>query len=292
MYYRPRMTASLKSIVPLQDVNYLQYERMVVDHWRVEVKAGACGEYVSPDPRFVVFFDGAAITLEQGAGGQRMSCSACFVPAGMLICGSLAPAGCLEHIDIHIEETQLRRVVGHAVDLAAPRFVSGSLELQNLASLLADECRVKGRAAGYGEALASGVIHEIFHLGDRARSGGSTPAWLDQVRDHVAESLDRRLTMEELASVAGMSRSQFYRCFREVAGQPPHQWVMCARIQHAQRLLSEGALLSQVAHDTGFADQAHFSRCFRRATGLPPGQWVKRHISSKRDPIVQDRVPA
>ncbi|UUX49338.1 AraC family transcriptional regulator [Nisaea acidiphila] len=282
----------MKQIVPLQDVSFLQYERMVVDHWQVEAKIGACGEYFSPDPRFVVFFDGAAIMLDRGEGKDRISCSACFVPAGMLLCGSLATAGYLEHIDIHVEEGQLRRIVGPSIELGAPRFLSGSVELQNLASLLADECRMKSRPAGYGEALAAGVIHEIFHLGDKVRSLDAAPAWLDEVMAHVAESLDRRLTMEELAGVAGMSRSQFYRCFREAAGQPPHQWVMCARIQHAQRLLSEGALLSQVAHDTGFADQAHFSRCFRRATGLPPGQWVKRHNSSKREANVQDKVPA
>ena len=97
-------------------------------------------------------------------------------------------------------------------------------------------------------------------------------------------------SIEELAAVAGMSRSQFSKCFRETAGQPPHQWVMEARIQHAQRLLCDGVYLSQVAHDTGFADQAHFSRCFRRATGLPPGQWCKRYNSSKSRANVQDSL--
>ena len=204
MYYRPRMEASVKSIVLLQDLNYLQYERMVVDHWQVEAKPGACGEYVSPDPRFVVFFDGAAMTIDRGNGHKGISCGACYVPAGMVLCGSVANAGYLEHIDIHIEAEHLRRIVGPSVELEAPRFLTGSAELRNLASLLADECRTHSRPAGYGEALAAGVIHEIFHLGDKIRTADSAPAWLDQVMDHVAGALDRRLTMEELAGVAGI----------------------------------------------------------------------------------------
>lgn len=290
MSYRPRMESSVRSIVPVHDVNYLQFDHMVIDHWQVEAKSGATGEYVSPDPRFVVFFDGATVALEHGGAEVGTVCGACYIPAGLPVCSKILTAGYLEHIDIHIEQQQLLRIVGQSSDVQSAAFLSGSIELQQLSGLLADECRKPRRPAGYGEALACGVIHEIFHLNTKSRRHDAAPAWFDDVTDHVMESLDRRLSIEELAAVAGMSRSQFSKCFREMAGQPPHKWVMEARIQHAQRLLSEGVYLSQVAHDTGFADQAHFSRCFRRATGLPPGQWCKRYNSSKSRANVQDSM--
>lgn len=290
MSYRPRMESSVRSIVPVHDVNYLQFDHMVIDHWQVEAKSGATGEYVSPDPRFVVFFDGATVALEHGGAEVGTVCGACYIPAGLPVCSKILTAGYLEHIDIHIEQQQLLRIVGQSSDMQSAAFLSGSIELQQLSGLLADECRKPRRPAGYGEALACGVIHEIFHLNIQSRKHDAAPAWFDDVRGHVMESLDRRLRIEELAAVAGMSRSQFSKCFRETTGQPPHQWVMEARIQHAQRLLSDGAHLSQVAHDTGFADQAHFSRCFRRSTGLPPGQWCKRYNSSKSRAFVQDSL--
>ncbi|WP_323794897.1 AraC family transcriptional regulator [Nisaea sp.] len=290
MSYRPRMKSSVRSIVPVHDVNYLQFDHMVIDHWQVEAKSGATGEYVSPDPRFVVFFDGATVALEQGGAEAGTVCGACYIPAGLPVCSKILTAGYLEHIDIHIEQKQLLRIVGHSADMQSAAFLSGSIELQQLSGLLADECRKPRRPEGYAEALACGVIHEIFHLNAQSRKHDAAPAWFDDVLDHVMERLDRRLSIEELAAVAGMSRSQFSKCFRETAGQPPHQWVMEARIQHAQRLLSDGAHLSQVAHDTGFADQAHFSRSFRRATGLPPGQWCKRYNSSKSRAFVQDSL--
>ena len=290
MSYRPRMKSSVRSIVPVHDVHYLQFDHMVIDYWQVEAKSGATGEYVSPDPRFVVFFDGATVALEHGGAEAGTVCGACYIPAGLPVCSKILTAGYLEHIDIHIEQKQLLRIVGQSEDMQSAAFLSASIELQQLSGLLADECRKPRRPSGYGEALAASVIHEIFHLNTQSRRHDAAPAWFDDVTDHVMESLDRRLSIEELAAVAGMSRSQFSKCFRETAGQPPHQWVMEARIQHAQRLLCDGVYLSQVAHDTGFADQAHFSRCFRRATGLPPGQWCKRYNSSKSRANVQDSL--
>lgn len=290
MAYRPRMEASVTSIVTVHDVNFLQFDEMVIDHWRVEARHGAAGEYVSPDPRFVVFFDNARIKLDPANAENGVTCNACFVPAGVKLRGAMARAGYLEHIDIHLDGDLLRRIAGPSVDLQSVLFLTGSNELQNLSALIADECRFHRRPLGYSEALARSVIHEVFYLGDRQNEARGAPSWFEAVTDHIEQSLDQRFSIDELASVAGMSRSQFSKNFRELAGVPPHQWVMCTRIEHAQRLLSDGVLLSQVAHETGFADQAHFSRCFRRQTGMPPGQWCKRYVYSKDNVIVQDNA--
>lgn len=275
------MTSTVDRIVPIAAVSCLKFEWMAIDLWRVEARQGAGGQYVSPDPRFVVFFDGAQIALSPSGEAAPSLCSAFFVPAGVPLRGRLASAGDLEHIDIHVDESRLRRIVGQSVSLNTPLFLPDSMELRRLCALLADECRRPERPGGYSEALACGVIHEFFHLGAQHAAERAAPAWMDDVMDHVLDRLDRYQSVDELASVAGMSRSRFTRRFKEVAGLSPHQWVMGTRIKQAQRLLSEGALLSQVAHDTGFADQAHFSRCFRHATGISPGRWTKRHVCSK-----------
>lgn len=282
------MQASISQIVPVGGADSLLFERMVVDFWRVEARSGAGGEYVSPDPRFVILFDGATIALS-GEGQERPTvCNACFVPAGLPLTGRIPTPGYLEHLDIHLDEAQLRRVVGPSVDLQEALFLPDSAELRSLCALLAEECRRPQRAHGYGEALARGVIHETFHLGARRNAGHGAPDWLRHVMEHVQEGLDRPSSVGDLAAMTGMSRSRFSRRFKELVGLPPHRWVMQIRIRQAQRLLAEGAGLSQVAHDAGFADQSHFSRCFRDATGVSPGRWIKRHVSSKPGAGVQD----
>lgn len=274
------MTSSVESIVPLYGVNCLQFDQMAIDLWRVEARSGATGHYVSPDPRFVVLFDGATMTLNRKAGETDRFCNAFFVPAGLPLYGRIGATGYLEHIDIHIPETRLRQIVDPSTKLKTALFLSDSVELRRLCALLADECRRPERPLGYSESLANSVIHEIFHLGSRKETPFSAPAWLEDVKNHAASHLESQLSIEELAMVAGMSRSRFSRRFKELSGLPPHQWVMALRIERAQRLLIEGVVISQVAHDTGFADQAHFSRHFRRTTGLSPGKWAKRHVSS------------
>jgi AraC-like DNA-binding protein len=51
---------------------------------------------------------------------------------------------------------------------------------------------------------------------------------------------------------------------------------MNARIAKAQELLLQGSMpLSQIALDTGFAEQSHFTRVFRRVVGASPGAWQR-----------------
>ena len=49
--------------------------------------------------------------------------------------------------------------------------------------------------------------------------------------------------------------------------------------------------LADIAHATGFADQAHLSRAFRAAHGMPPSAWRRAGIpgpGTNRDRLVQD----
>src|SRR3546814_707998 len=117
LHFRPRMEAAIRQIVPIGGAESLLFDRMVVDFWRVEVQSGAGGEYVSPDPRFVILFDGATIAL-RGEGQERPAvCNACFVPAGLALTGGIATPGYLAHHDIHLAEVLARRTARPSVSL-------------------------------------------------------------------------------------------------------------------------------------------------------------------------------
>lgn len=92
-------------------------------------------------------------------------------------------------------------------------------------------------------------------------------------RQILVERLADRITLDELAAAAGVSRSHLSRAFRQVEGLPPHTYQNQLRIQRAKSLLVSGATLSDTASDTGFADQSHFTRVFREFTGATPGQY-------------------
>lgn len=101
--------------------------------------------------------------------------------------------------------------------------------------------------------------------------GGLTPRALRCVREYIDGHLAENIRLEVLAEVAGLSRCHFARAFKQSVGVAPHGYVMQRRLERAERLLAETELsLSQVALDSGFADQSHFSSCFRKHFGTSP----------------------
>ncbi|WP_354685563.1 AraC family transcriptional regulator [Cupriavidus necator] len=84
-----------------------------------------------------------------------------------------------------------------------------------------------------------------------------------------------RLPLAELARAAGLSRYHLVRAFRAETGMTPHAYQLDIRIQHARRLLRQGAALAEVALDLGFADQSHFQRAFKQRVALTPRSYQR-----------------
>ena len=78
---------------------------------------------------------------------------------------------------------------------------------------------------------------------------------------------------------AQLSPSYLIRAFSQHYHMTPHAYLLNCRIQHARRLLRGRQPLAEVAHASGFADQAHLTRIFRASQGLPPSQWRRMRMA-------------
>ena len=58
-----------------------------------------------------------------------------------------------------------------------------------------------------------------------------------RVREYIENHLERPLLLADLAAQAGLSEYHFARMFKHATGLAPHQFVMRARLQRAERLL-------------------------------------------------------
>ncbi|HYE42949.1 MAG TPA: AraC family transcriptional regulator [Caulobacteraceae bacterium] len=95
-----------------------------------------------------------------------------------------------------------------------------------------------------------------------------------RVQALIQDHLDERLSLDDLAAVARLSRSHFTRAFKATFDQTPHAYLTAQRIMAAQlAMVSDDRPLSEIALSCGFADQAHFTRAFRKAVGRPPQIW-------------------
>jgi AraC-like DNA-binding protein len=100
-------------------------------------------------------------------------------------------------------------------------------------------------------------------------------AWrLGRVRRYAQSRLDRRMSLEELAEVAGFSRAHFAATFKAATSMSVHEFLLRMRIQAAARLLACTDLaLVEIALQTGFQNQPHFTTVFKKITAVTPRRW-------------------
>ncbi len=104
-----------------------------------------------------------------------------------------------------------------------------------------------------------------------------SPHTVSRVRDFVRSNIAERITLADLAMVAGYSRFHFVRAFKESTGLPPYGYVIRERIAVAQDMIRRGDTpIAEVARLCGFATHAHFSTQFRAVTGLTPAEYRRR----------------
>ena len=96
------------------------------------------------------------------------------------------------------------------------------------------------------------------------------------VIDYLRAHLSRRLTLDELAAVAGLSPFHFLRRFQAQHHATPQQMLMALRLFEAKRLLAAGITPAQVALAAGLTDQAHLTRAFSRRYGVTPARYQKQ----------------
>ena len=87
-------------------------------------------------------------------------------------------------------------------------------------------------------------------------------------------------TLEDLAEVAGMSRSVFASSFREAMGTTPGQYLQGWRVGLAQQALRQGRPLKRIADEVGYGSEAALSRAFKAHTGQSPREWRGRRAGA------------
>jgi AraC family transcriptional regulator len=138
----------------------------------------------------------------------------------------------------------------------------------------------------YAESACEFLAHHIVHAysslsvpSPRIR-GGLTGRRLRIVTDYVHDHLGERISLRQLAPLAGMSPRHFERAFRQAVGVPPHAYVTEQRIAVAQQLLvnQPSLAIEDIAARVGFSSSSHLATAFRRHTGFSPVVFRATHL--------------
>jgi AraC-like DNA-binding protein len=118
------------------------------------------------------------------------------------------------------------------------------------------------------EEVCSGMTQAI-------RAPAGLAKWqITRALNYIEQHLPDKITIADLARLAGVSCHWFQRAFKLSVGTPPYRFIAGRRLALACMLLeTTREPLSQVALSCGLYDHAHFCRVFRRCTGMNPAAW-------------------
>ena len=119
------------------------------------------------------------------------------------------------------------------------------------------------------------------HSGNRPHAmirGGLAPFQARRLVEYIDTHIAERMSLHQLARMAGLSNRHFSRAFKQTFGLPTHTYVIRRRIEVAQSVMLRSQLpLSDIALACGLSDQSHLTRMFRRIIGETPYAWRRAH---------------
>ena len=92
----------------------------------------------------------------------------------------------------------------------------------------------------------------------------------------VHDNPEKSWRLEDLADIAGMSRTHFANSFRDVVGVTPGGYLSGWRLTLARTEIAKGTPLKVIAGKVGFSGSAALSRAFSRRYGYSPREGYSR----------------
>jgi len=96
--------------------------------------------------------------------------------------------------------------------------------------------------------------------------------------EYMKKNYTSKISLEEISSIAGISRFHFTRSFKKVMNMSFSGYLNHLRIRKAEEFLrSKGANISNAAYKNGFSSLRQFERAFKKVTGKTPTQFRKEN---------------
>lgn len=95
-----------------------------------------------------------------------------------------------------------------------------------------------------------------------------------KIYQFTARNYNRKITLQKIASVAGMNATAFCRFFRQKTGKTFAQFVNELRISYACKFLQHGnQTIVHISDESGFNNLSNFNRQFKNYIGKSPSEY-------------------
>lgn len=95
--------------------------------------------------------------------------------------------------------------------------------------------------------------------------------------DYIRKNLHQKLSIESIAKMAYVSKSNFFKMFKDELGTSPNEFILRERINRAKELLKSRNSIKETAFQTGFSDTNYFTRVFKQLVGVTPKSYQDKN---------------
>ncbi|TFC13253.1 AraC family transcriptional regulator [Cryobacterium algoritolerans] len=124
---------------------------------------------------------------------------------------------------------------------------------------------------------AAGAAWHLMALlaSDRASAGGTSNS-IERAIDYLRGHVTQRISVTDLAAMAGLSNSHFAALFKGHTGLAVLNYQTQLRMASARELLDTTTQpVEMIAHSVGYEDSFYFARQFKKIHGLTPSVYRK-----------------
>jgi transcriptional regulator GlxA family with amidase domain len=94
---------------------------------------------------------------------------------------------------------------------------------------------------------------------------------IKQAQDYIENNIDKKISMEELASRFNIGRRNFDRRFIKATFNTPVEYLQRVKIEAAKKALETSRkTINEVMYEVGYTDAKAFREVFKKITGLSP----------------------
>ncbi|MCQ4633000.1 AraC family transcriptional regulator [Shinella sp. CPCC 100929] len=278
----------------------------------VRFAAGGPWAVAFPPPSYVKFNairHGGAWVIPEGEAPMRIEAGDCLVVSGkaFTLCSDprMKPIPARDifiggNLDVMVGDGQDFVLLGGSVNLdtvdgtlltdALPPVVVIAREEAGPIAWLLEQLDAEWNSTAPGSRIACNDLLRLIFIhvlrAYLARETSRHPGWLAGLTDRrLAPALRaihadpaRRWTVDELAGIAGQSRSAFAERFRDTVGASPIDYLAAWRMRLAAARLRRGdEPLPRIAQSLGYASDSAFAATFRRVLGQSPARYRSLH---------------
>lgn len=135
--------------------------------------------------------------------------------------------------------------------------------------------------------IKSAVLNLMVYL---ARNYTESVAEFEKNGTNVSENIkiaigfikshsNEKLSLDEIAAQAGLSKFYFLREFKNITGYTPITYINKIRCENAKKMLLSGNYnIKEISEKTGFESFSYFSKKFKETEGCSPSEFMKKYM--------------